>query len=234
MESETFDLRGISVHIGMPVSPKSGLPPKTAISLCSTIERLTRSQVDYSMALEVSGIVENARDMVLADFLEGDKQKLLWLDSDMVWTADDVSRIVALSSMHDIIAATYPAKVEGAPTYYINHEAGMASVNKYGLMPIYGTGLGFTIVDRKVCEQLAAKAPKVSDQISGRTMACVFRQDIHDGHRMTEDFAFFSDCRALGYTVWLDTTINLGHIGEREWTGNVAAALKLQPAAVAA
>lgn len=220
MESETFDLAGISVHLGMPVAPKCGLPPKTVLSLCATVQQLTRGGVDYSFAMEISGIVENSRDMVITDFLEGNKQKLFWFDSDMVWSADDVGRFIALSTKHDVLVATYPAKVDGKPTFYINHAPEDLPLNKYGLMPVYGAGLGFTIVDRKVCEQLAARAPKVKDQISGRTLYSVFRQDIIDGHRMTEDFAFFSDIRALGHTVWLDPSIKLGHIGEKEWTGD--------------
>ena len=231
MDTETFDLRGMSVHIGMPVAPKSGIAPKTAMSLCSTVERLTRAGIDYTVAMEVSGIVENSRDMVLTDFLEGDKQKLLWLDSDMVWTADDVSRILALSTYHEVIAATYCAKVDGPPTFYINHAAEDLPFNRYGLMPVYGVGLGFTIVDRKVCEELAATKPVVTDQISGRKLNCVFRQGIHEGHRMTEDFCFFSDVRDLGYTVWLDPSIKLGHIGEREWTGDPMTAFAIKSVA---
>jgi hypothetical protein len=30
-----------------------------------------------------------------------------------------------------------------------------------------------------------------------------------------EDVAFFADVRALGFKVWLDATINLGHVGAK-------------------
>lgn len=231
--SETFDLRGISVHIGMPVAPKTGLSPKTAISLCSTVERLTKAQIDFSMAMEVSGIVTVCRDMVLDDFLQSNKQKLFWLDSDMVWTADDFMRLLALSTKHDCIACAYPAKVEGPETFYVNYDPANMGLNQYNLMPIKGVGLGFTIVDRKICEQLAAKAPRMGDQITGREMASVFRVDIHEGHRRTEDMAFFADIMDLGHTVWMDPTINLGHIGDRQWNGDVSAALGLKKAEAA-
>jgi hypothetical protein len=32
----------------------------------------------------------------------------------------------------------------------------------------------------------------------------------------------FEDIRALGFKVWLDPTIELGHVGSKEWRGAVA------------
>jgi hypothetical protein len=37
--------------------------------------------------------------------------------------------------------------------------------------------------------------------------------------------AFFADVKDLGYDVWLDTMTNLGHIGDKQWTGDLRAAL---------
>jgi hypothetical protein len=34
-------------------------------------------------------------------------------------------------------------------------------------------------------------------------------------HRRGEDGAFFDDIRALGHKVWLDPTIELGHVGTK-------------------
>jgi hypothetical protein len=50
-------------------------------------------------------------------------------------------------------------------------------------------------------------------------MAAVFRFDTINGNRRTEDMAFFADLADLGYTVWADPHITLGHIGQREWRG---------------
>lgn len=218
----------------MPVAPKTGLPPKTAMALCSTVEYLTKLPVKFSLGMEMSGIVTSCRDMVFDDFMRGDKQKLFWLDSDMVWTAQDFLRLLALSQKYDVIACTYPAKIEGPETFYVNYDPARMEPNRYGLLPVKGVGLGFCVVDRRICEQLSAKAPRFLDQYSGREMASIFRVDIHEGRRRSEDFAFFADINALGHEVWLDPSINLGHIGDREWTGDVMAALDLKPAAIAA
>jgi len=223
-EDETIVLEGVSVLIGMPTAPKTGVPIQTVLSLVGTVEHLTRAKIDFGMCSEVSGTVQMGRDAIVADFLETDKQKLLWIDSDMVWTPKDVFRLLALSTKFDVIACTYPAKVD-KPSFYVNYEPGQYDVNKYGLLPVKGVGLGFTIVDRKVMQQLSDSKPPLFDELSQRNLKAIFDFDVHNGKRRSEDMKFFDDLRALGHTVWMDTLTNLGHIGDKQWTGDVRAAL---------
>lgn len=222
--TESISLGKISVTIGMPVD--NPIPHRTVIALCSTVQKMALMDIPCEIAMEVSGVVQIGRDSVLDDFLKNGTDKLFWIDSDMVWTDQDFLRMLALSTKYDVIGAAYPAKVEGQTTFYVNVDATDELVaNDHGLIPVNGLGLGFTIVSRKVCEELAAKAQKVNDQITGREMAMVFRVDTIEGRRRTEDMAFFADIRDLGYTVWCDPTIELGHVGEREWRGRFGEAL---------
>lgn len=219
-EGQSIALGDVSVCIGMPVD--NPIPHKTVMSLCSTVQRLTAMGIRHAISMHVSGVIQIGRDNVLDDFLQGGLDKLFWIDSDMVWSPDDFVRLLAISTKVDVVGAAYPAKVEGATTFYANFDADR-KIGPFGLQEIKGLGLGFTIVSREVCEKLSADAPKVKDQISGTEVASVFRVDVsEDGHRRTEDMAFFADIRAAGYPVWLDPGISLGHIGEREWRGRIS------------
>lgn len=211
--------------IGMPVD--NPLPAKTAISLFKTGIAAERIGLPISITIEVSGIVTTARDMVLNGFLASDCDRLFWIDSDMVWEPIDFLRMVAFSTLHPVVCAAYPAKVEGAPTFYWKNEE-PTQPDAHGLMEIDGTGLGFTIINREVAEAVSNGCPRIHDQISGRTRRKVFRVDVVDGHERTEDIAFFADIRAAGYPVMLNPNIELGHIGEREWRGRIGAALNHQ------
>lgn len=224
MNDEAISLEGVSVMIGMPVGPKVGLPTQTVLALVSTVEHLVRAKIDFGITAEVTGQVQMGRDAIVADFLATDKQKLLWIDSDMVWQPRDVFRLLALSTKFEVVACAYPAKIDKT-AFYINYAPGEHEANKYGLLPVKGVGLGFTIVDRKVVQELYDRAPKLFDELSNRDLAGIFRFDIHEGKRRSEDMAFFADVKALGYEVWLDTMTNLGHIGDKEWTGDLRAAL---------
>ncbi len=218
--TEAIALKNVSVTVGMPVGKP--IPPQTVAALWATAYQLGWMRLRADLAIQVCGVITIGRDSVLDEFLKTDTDKLFWIDSDQVWTPDDFLRMLALSTKYDIVGAAYPVKKDGPTIFYVN--AGPVeelSSNEHGLIPINGLGLGFTIIDRKACERLAAQAPRVID-LDGREMAEVFRVDkTAAGHRRTEDIAFFNDLQALGYDIWCDPTIELGHVGEREWRGRL-------------
>lgn len=220
---QAIDLGGVSAFIGMPVYGR--IPPRTAMSLARTLHACGASGIDVDATMEVSALIQGARDMVLDTFLRSDKQKLFWIDSDMVWEREAFFRLLAMSTIHDVVCAAYPVKSE-RNEFQIFMDLEPQQPTEYGLIKILGTGLGFTVIDRSVCEQVAAKAPRVLDQITGRDMAAAFRVDIFEGKRRSEDIAFLADIRELGHTVWLDPSIALGHIGDRQWNGRAADAFK--------
>lgn len=214
----------MKVAVGMPVD--NPIPHRTTVALAHTAYNCGIMGVNFSIFMEVSGIVDVARDGVLDTFLESDCEKLFWIDSDIVWSKEQFFRLLALSTRVDVVGATYPFKKDTPEQVFcVNMDAGAKS-EQFGLIPINGMGLGFTIMDRKVVEKIAATKPRFTNHLNGREMAKVFRVDIVDGSLRTEDMAFFHDIREAGYTVWLDPTIDLGHIGEKEWQGTFSSILK--------
>jgi hypothetical protein len=171
-------------------------------------------------------VIQWARDEVLDMFLKSDANRLFWIDSDMVWNVKDFMRLLALSTKRDIVCGAYPAKVE-QPTFYVLHDQqeGMTK-GKYGLLEIHGIGLGFTVMTRKACEAIAKDAPRVRDALGNKEMAGVFRIDTVGGERRGEDMAFFADLRKLGFKVWLDPEVSLGHMGMKKYTGSISNALQ--------
>lgn len=222
--SERINVAGMSVAIGMPT--KGDLPPHTVMSLIKTATACVTANVSLDVILHVSGVLQWGRDDVLDEFLRGDAQKLFWIDSDMVWTQESFFRLLALSTKREVVGASYPAKVEGPTTFYASYDGGGLKADEYGLMPVNGMGLGFTIIDRAVAQKLVVGKPILKDELSGRSAAEVFRFGSIDGNRQGEDMAFFADIRDLGYGVWMDPSIELGHVGPRQWRGKIMDALQ--------
>lgn len=221
--NEGIALGKTSVAIGMPVGKP--IPPQTVSSLFATAYALAQMGIRCDLLMQVCGVIQIARDSTLDTFLRNGADKLFWIDSDMVWEPRDFLRLLALSTKFDVVGAAYPAKVDGPTTFYVNTDGIVPKVNQYGLRTINGLGLGFTIVSRKACEHLASKATRVMDGIAKLDMAEVFRVDQSNGYRRTEDMAFFADLAAAGFTVWCDPSIELGHVGEKEWRGRLADAI---------
>ena len=228
MQDLTIDLAGIRVMVGIPAG--RDLPVLTVKSLMGTQQLCRDRQVPFQLGMVAgSAVVQWARDEVVDLFIKSDATRLFWIDSDMVWEPEQFMRLLALSQYRDVICGSYPAKKD-QPTFYVNfdEEAGLVQ-GEYGLLEINGIGLGFTVMHRRVVEQLVAGAERVRDDVTHRDLAAVFRIGrTPDGRRQGEDMAFFQDIRGLGHKIWLDPTIDLGHVGSKTYTGSIRDALALK------
>jgi hypothetical protein len=216
----------ISVMVGIPTC--RDFHPLTVKSLIGTFAACRERNIACELGLVSGmGIIEWARDEVVDLFLKSKATRLFWIDSDMVWEPAQFIRLLALSGLVDVLAATYPAKRE-PPTFYVNRDVDKpVEPDALGLIEVWGTGLGFCVMRRVVVEKLAARAERVRDQVNGQEIASVFRVDRHNQDRRGEDMAFFSDIRALGYKVLLDPSVDLGHIGTKLYTGSIRDALRV-------
>lgn len=222
------------VMIGMPVGSGS-VPWPTAMSLMSTVRACDKAGVPVRVEAPVGcSVVQWARSVVADAFLKSDCSHLFWVDADIVFTPNDFFRILGFGAVLDVVGATYPFKKD-PPGYLINlaGEPGKVEVNALGCVKVKSMGLGFTLMKRAVVERVAASKPRVNDRLNGVEYADIFRVDrTKQGGPRGEDVAFFTDVRGFGYDVWLDPSVNVGHVGQKIYTGDVIDALGLQEFAV--
>jgi hypothetical protein len=211
---------GTKAAIGFPIY--GDIPYPTVASLCDTFSYAAASGIQLGIIKSATAFPLN-RDFVLDEFLQGDWDKLLWIDSDMVWKHEDFATMVALSCLPgvDVVMAPYPAKTETL-RYHFDIPEGAKKHPDIDLIECNGGGLGFTIVNRKPLEDLTAGMPKVVFPGTGDEFRRVFRFDAPNGVLRGEDYAFFADLRALGHTVWLAPFIELGHVGTKTWRGKAS------------
>jgi hypothetical protein len=215
--THSFNLAGISVTFAMPVS--GDIPPETVISILETFRELGINTIPYQLDFEIGGTLCEARNKAVVKFLEGPSNRLFFVDKDIVWKASDVLRLLALSTIFSIVVGVYPTRSEPL-TFYIGLPPGVTKIppgNEYGLVPITGTGLGFTCLRREVVQTLSDKAPPIQ-YMRGCPVPEVFTfTRLADGHWRGEDIAFFDDAKKAGHQTWWDPEIQLGHIGRYEW-----------------
>ena len=223
-----FDLTGVSVMIGIPVN--RDFPASTTVSLVETCIALRDHNIPVDLTLEVGcSIPQHARSLVADNFLRSDKTHLFWIDSDLAWKTEDFIKLLCLATQTEVVGATYPAKMEPT-TFLMRFREDTQALNEFGCMTVDGLGLGFTVIQRKVMEQLAEKARKVKFTSRPYLVPYIFRCDTieEDGQETTrgEDMAFFADIRALGYTIHVDPGVRLRHIGPKAYTGAMIDAMK--------
>lgn len=217
--SRALSLKGLSVFLGMPTH--RDIPPATVAALLGTADLMRTRGIPFQLHLGVGGsIVSFSRSKAAWDFLQSDKSRLFWVDSDIVWEAEDFLRLLALSSELPVVGAMYPSKSD-PPTFFVNFDDALMETNEFGCVAIGGFGLGFTCVQRAVMQALADKAPKRKYPDVREPIPAIFRIDEFGDEARGEDVAFFHDIRALGHTVWLDPNVTLGHIGQKVYTASI-------------
>lgn len=218
----------LSVAIGFPTGPM--VPWPTTLSLARTMHACALRGIDATIEYVAgSSIITTARSLVIQRFLKGDKKRLFWIDSDIEWEPDDFLRALGLSAKMDIVCGTYPLKREGQNAFVILHpDPTKITLNPYGCVKIDGTGLGFCVMTREVVEKIASMKSQVFNQGTGEMMPNVFRIDTFNGNLEGEDMAFFRDLRGMGCELWLDPTLELGHVGQKVFRGDVVKALRLE------
>lgn len=207
-----FDLSGLSVALGMPAY-RGVVPVDTMNGVASVfMHKITGLAL---ITERENAIVSHARNRIVDRFLkETDFQKLLFIDDDIVFSNAEFERIACWSTLYPIVCGAYPMR-----DYPITFPVTMDTppiTNEHGLVKIYGTGLGFTIIDRSVFEKI--EAPEYS--FKGQTMKGFFNMEFKDGAFIGEDMYFFKKWVAQGGEIWMDPLIKLGHFGNHIYEGD--------------
>jgi len=218
----SLSLDGVSVMLAMPTH--RDLHPRTVAALVQTQATLTARGVRHSIELDYGGsVVHHARTKMAHRFLKSDHTHIFWIDSDMDWIPEALVRVLALSTVMDMVAGAYRAKQE-PPLFMVNLVKGQAvEANEWGCLPFKGLGMGFCAMQREVVEAVAEISPRKRFHNVEGSVAHVFayREDHIDDDEPAqgEDMGFFAKAAELGYQLWVDPTLTLGHIGPHVFSG---------------
>ena len=164
--------------------------------------------------LEGSGISDN-REILTRRMLEiPELTHTLWIDDDMGFHYNTLH--IMMARRQPIVACTYRRRVPpGEFTAATIDQRGYIGVTEgsTGLQEAYNVGFGFCLIERKVLE--AVPAPRY-----------LLKYSEEDQRYSTEDFCFFSQARAAGFSVLvdLDASKQIWHEGSLgySWLGNYA------------
>lgn len=226
MQSEqSYSLAGRKLFVALPAYDfKVSL--KLAVSLARLAQQLPQHGVDLSIG-SICGcsVVSRARNLLVRDFLDTDSTDLMFIDADINFEPDSVLRLMAW--------ATDPKKgiVGGVPRtrktdkVYIaqldQDEEGV-TMNRMGLVRAKRIATAFMLVRREVFERLVNENPQWNyhDHNTDKLLNAVFDFLVTEEGYMGEDYLFCDRARAIGYEIWVDPTIKLGHMGVQEYEGD--------------
>lgn len=163
--------------------------------------------------------VDDSRNRLVHDFLEGDCTDLVFLDADVSWNAADF--LTLLRHDRDVVAGVYPKK-QGDDAFPVKTFPGDIWSDADGLIEVIGVPTGFLRIRRCVLERLADEAQHYNAQNDcASPVALIFERQVHDGIRWGGDYVFCRKWRELGGQIFIDPSFRFEHSGEHTWGGCV-------------
>jgi hypothetical protein len=222
-ESKSVDLKGRSLFIAVPAYDGK-LNIKTAFALAQLMPKAMSFGINVFLS-DMSGcsIITMARNSLVNEFLKTDATDMLFIDSDVVVTPDDVLRLLAQHSGRDVTAGMYPRRASDKRFFLDMHYDETGNLVFDGsLLKVNRVGTGFMMISRDIIERLIAAHPewRYENKDGNGTVASVFDFTIKDGKFVGEDYLFCDRVREIGGSVWVDVDISLPHIGTEAFTNN--------------
>lgn len=178
--------------------------------------------------------------------------KLLMVDSDMCFGVAQIERILSHNEM--LVGGMYPKKTFSLTPQWVCNFTGKTGAN--GLAEVLDVGAGFLSIDMQVFDRIIEYDQRHIPQdpndlwdilapaflaedvgIKGEKIYQLWAERIAESNwngngvwprLLTEDFYFCWAARQLGFTVWVDTVCQIGHIGEIDYLQLTAAIQQLQ------
>jgi hypothetical protein len=188
------------------------VPPPFVVSLAKALMNVSFGQVSlHTDALSVF----QARNKLTAEFLKTDCTHLVFVDSDIVFEPHDLEMLTSHSE--ELVAGVYAIKEDGPLRWALNTFDTPRAVQSSGLMEVQKAATGFMCIARNVIEKLiwedgpAFEYKHESPPFDKEHH--LWRLEVHGGRLLTEDWLFCKRWRDSGGKVFVDTRINLGHVG---------------------
>ncbi len=157
-----------------------------------------------------------ARNQMVTRFLKSDCTHLMFIDDDVTFPADGIIKLIDHDL--DLVGGIYPLKLEEA-AFPVRIEEGQP-LGK--LIECQGIPTGFMLIKRELIERMIDAMPerKFTEPNTGIEHYDLFACERVDGVWWGEDYRFCQLATEHGAKIFCDTTIEMTHIGTKEYKAN--------------
>jgi hypothetical protein len=195
---------------------------KTTTSLFNLGKLLVRNNIDHGIITVANeSLITHGRSRIANFFVNNTEFEYLFcLDADVAFSPEDMLKLY--SYQKPIVSASYPMK-----TLPIRHCYELYNPVKLcgNLVKIGGIGMGFVLIHRNVFAKLNRYYSELKyfpglnnsnypiTEKEYHNSYHYFAEMNKEGKYLGEDMSFFHRVSDIGYDVWMDTSIELQHIG---------------------
>lgn len=176
-------------------------------------EELTKLGVEHEWLLGSNeSLIHRGRMEMTATFLKTKFTHMMWLDSDIEFTPEDVAALWNIDA--DIAVGVYAMKKRDAQWFAAWKDGKLIKdLNQFpGPIEVDYAGTGFMLIRREVVESLAKDVPTF-EGANGPAPA-LYQTPIHNGILESEDYFFCRLARENGFKIIMDPRVRLKHWGQ--------------------
>ncbi len=176
-----------------------------ATGFCQSLAMLNRVG-DCKLIMVPGSLIYDSRNKIALKAIELECDYVMWFDSDMIFAPDTLEKLIAhdkmfVSGMYFKRTGTYEPVVYEKIIHHSDERAEAVCYKNYPkdeLFKAEGVGFGCVLLKTKLLLEMAAE---YSDWFTPY-------------NRMGEDLSFCERTRNLGYDIWVDPSVQCGHVGQ--------------------
>ncbi len=170
--------------------------------------------------------VDDARNLIVKEFLESDCTDLVFIDADVSW--QPVNLVQLCSHDVDMVGGVYPFRRKSDnDDMPVRMKPGIYDPDERGLMEVDGLPSGFMRIKRHVLERLWLDAKKHwNKKDRSRQVPILFERTFEDGIRWGGDLHFCNTVRDYGFKIYADFDMTLGHVAKSTLKDSLGSALR--------
>jgi hypothetical protein len=183
-------------------------------------EAITRSGVPLLAVYGCSDLVK-VRSQLLSDALRSNADRFLFIDADMVPTAEQIWQLAESEMLNptNAVSGCYLGR-DGQLAAQLKQQTPIRLDQCERYLPCLAAGMGFSAIHRDSVERLRSSLPELRTETGIEWRAYFLTQVIADEERsggettyFSEDWAFWWRVRNLASAAfWLDTQLPIGHL----------------------
>jgi hypothetical protein len=184
-------------------------------ALLHSTTALAQRGIQFEISFEVgNSLIADARNKMVAKFLASQHTDMIFIDSDLAWSAADLLKLLAYDT--PFVAGVYQRKSRSKLDFTVTFGPSI-TLDANALIQAERTGTGFMRLRRDCLTAMVSAYPELKLKDSSTPpsdwLYALFDTSMVDGHYLGEDYTFCDRWRAAGGKVLIDPSINFAHMG---------------------
>jgi hypothetical protein len=140
---------------------------------------------------------------------------MVWIDADMQWNPSWILELI--NRNEDVVGGTARKKTDLEETFAVKVRD--FTLHPNGLIKCEGMGTAFLKMSKKAVNSIYSSSDVFTHH--GKECRNVFECIVIDGDFYSEDIVLCKKLRSLGFDIWLDPKMTCGHIGKKNYIGDL-------------